>query len=87
MNLMVDSNGRITGVLDWWMHSASPAILAADYPPWLRYDGINDPRFAAPGKLWLETPEESTRLRAIYQEVRLHFMPDPLIHGALGCKS
>ncbi|KAG1729673.1 uncharacterized protein EDB91DRAFT_1252987 [Suillus paluster] len=69
MNLMVDSTGNITGTLDWWMHSTLPAILAADYPPWLRYDGINDPRFAAPGKLWLETPEESTRLRRIYQEV------------------
>lgn len=68
MNLMVDSSGNITGILDWWMHSTLPAILAADYPPWLRYDGINDPRFASPRKLWLETPEESARLRRIYQD-------------------
>ncbi|OJA08478.1 hypothetical protein AZE42_02858 [Rhizopogon vesiculosus] len=68
MNFMVDSTGKITGVLDWWMHSTLPAIIAADYPPWLRYDGINDPRFAAPSKSWLETPEESMRLRVIYQE-------------------
>ncbi|OAX41502.1 hypothetical protein K503DRAFT_735537 [Rhizopogon vinicolor AM-OR11-026] len=68
VNFMVDSTGKITGVLDWWMHSTLPAIIAADYPPWLRYGGINDPRFAAPSKSWLETPEESTRLRVIYQE-------------------
>lgn len=74
MNVMVDSTGGITGVLDWWMHSSLPAILAADYPPWLRYDGINDPRFAAPSKSWLETSEESTRLRIIYQEVRFPFI-------------
>lgn len=69
MNLMVDSSGNITGILDWWMNSTLPAILAAEYPPWLRYDGINDPRFAAPKKSWLETPEESARLRRIYQGV------------------
>lgn len=67
MNFMVDSSSNITGILDWWKNSTLPAILAADYPPWLRYDGINDPRFAAPTKLWLETPEESARLRRIYQ--------------------
>ncbi|KAG1775923.1 hypothetical protein EV702DRAFT_1113663 [Suillus placidus] len=67
MNFTVDSSGNITGILDWWMNSTLPAILAADYPPWLRYDGINDPRFAAPKKSWLETPEESARLRRIYQ--------------------
>ncbi|KAG1840730.1 hypothetical protein DFJ58DRAFT_810101 [Suillus subalutaceus] len=67
MNFMVDSSGNITGILDWWRNSTLPAILAADYPPWLRYDGINDPRFAAPSKSWLETQEESARLRRIYQ--------------------
>ncbi|KAG2070731.1 hypothetical protein BDR04DRAFT_1099380 [Suillus decipiens] len=67
MNFMVDSSGNITGTLEWWMNSTLPAILAADYPPWLRYDGTNDPRFAAPRKLWLETPEESARLRRVYQ--------------------
>ncbi|KAG2358428.1 hypothetical protein BDR07DRAFT_1417766 [Suillus spraguei] len=69
MNFMVDPSGNITGILDWWMNSTLPAILAADYPPWLRYDGINDPRFAAPRKSWLETPEESARLRRLYQGV------------------
>lgn len=67
MNFMIDSSGNITGILDWWRNSTLPAILAADYPPWLRYDGINDPRFAAPRKSWLETPEESARLRGVYQ--------------------
>ncbi|KAG1743448.1 hypothetical protein EDB19DRAFT_1827347 [Suillus lakei] len=67
MNFVVDSSGNITGILDWWTNSTLPAILAADYPPWLRYDGIHDPRFAAPKKLWLETPEESARLRKVYQ--------------------
>jgi hypothetical protein len=66
-NIMVDSSGNITGILDWWRNSTLPAILAADYPPWLRYDGINDPRFAAPKKSWLETQEESARLRIVYQ--------------------
>lgn len=72
MNLMVDSSGNITAILDWWMNSTLPAILAAEYPPWLRYDGINDPRFAAPKKSWLETPEESARLRRIYQGAVKH---------------
>lgn len=75
LNFMVDSIGKITGVLDWWMHSTLPAILAADYPPWLRYDGINDPRFATPRKSWLGTPEESKKLRVLYQEVRFPFIP------------
>lgn len=68
LNFMIDSSGNITSILDWWRNSTLPAILAADYPPWLRYDGINDPRFAAPRKSWLETPEESARLRTMYQE-------------------
>lgn len=67
MNFMVDSSGNITSILDWWRNSTLPAILAADYPPWLRHDGINDPRFATPSKSWLETPEESARLRKMYQ--------------------
>ncbi|KAG1762732.1 hypothetical protein EDD22DRAFT_846892 [Suillus occidentalis] len=36
MNFMVDSSGNITSILDWWRNSTLPAILAADYPPWLR---------------------------------------------------
>ncbi|KAH7909497.1 hypothetical protein BJ138DRAFT_1089361 [Hygrophoropsis aurantiaca] len=66
-DVFTDVEGQITGVLSWQLHSIQPAILAVDYPPWLRYDGVNDPRYS-PHKVRLEEPEESARLRRIYEE-------------------
>ncbi|KAH7925489.1 hypothetical protein BV22DRAFT_1033955 [Leucogyrophana mollusca] len=67
-DIMIDTDGRITGVCGWRLHSIQPAILAAEYPPWLRYDGVDDPRFAPTHKPRLESPEEAARLRKIYEE-------------------
>ena len=70
MNILVDESGRITGVIDWEYQTLQPAVLAADYPPWLSYDGCCDPRFADPKKtFWLDSPKESKRLRDLYLQV------------------
>ena len=74
MNILVDKNGSITGVVDWEYQVLHPAVLAASYPPWLSYDGPKDPRFVNPEEFWLEefwldSPEESSRLRDLYLEV------------------
>ncbi|EIW84382.1 hypothetical protein CONPUDRAFT_80741 [Coniophora puteana RWD-64-598 SS2] len=67
-NLFVDREGRITGVLGWRHHVIMPALLGAEYPPWLRDNGIYDPQFGYMLPPQLESPEESARLRAIYAE-------------------
>lgn len=68
-NILADSHGNITGILDWELHSIQPAILAAEYPNWLSYDGVEDPRFANPDNWWLESPAESARLRELFEQV------------------
>jgi hypothetical protein len=71
MNILVDKNGSITGVVDWEYQGLHPAVLAASYPPWLSYDGCDDPRFANPKQtFWLDSPKESKRLRDLYLKVR-----------------
>jgi len=70
MNILVDKSGSITGVVDWEYHVLHPAVLAASYPPWLSYEGCNDPRFVDPKQtFWLDSPEESKRLRDLYLKV------------------
>lgn len=44
-NVFINGKGLITGVIDWEFHMVKPAVLAAAYPSWIRYDGIADPRF------------------------------------------
>ena len=64
MNILVDKNGSITGVVDWEYQVLHFAVLAASYPPWLWYDGCNDPRFVDPKQsFWLDSLKESKRLR------------------------
>ncbi|KAG6901273.1 hypothetical protein C0995_014325 [Termitomyces sp. Mi166 len=70
MNILVDERGSITGVIDWEYQLIKPAILAAEYPPWLCSDACLDPRFADHVfTLWLESPEESERLRNLYLQI------------------
>ena len=70
MNILVGKNGSITGVVDWEYQVLHPAVLAAGYPPWLSYDGCNDPRFVDPKQMfWLDSPMESKRLRDLYLKV------------------
>ncbi|GLB42982.1 hypothetical protein LshimejAT787_1204310 [Lyophyllum shimeji] len=69
-NILVDKSGNITGIVDWEYQVLHPAVLAADYPPWLSYDGCCDPRFADPKQmLWLDSPDESRRLRDMYLQI------------------
>ena len=69
-NILVDKNGSITGVVDWEYQVLHPGILAASYPPWLSYDGCDDPRFVDPKQtFWLDSPKESKRLRDLYSKV------------------
>jgi hypothetical protein len=74
-SLLVDrETGVISGVVDWDVLTALPRCLAAQYPSWLRYDGVYDPRFAAAGTEWMETREEITRLNVLFERVsvRIH---------------
>lgn len=54
MNILIDKNGSIAGVVDWEYQDLHPAALqvAASYPPWLSYDGCNDPRFVNPKQIF-----------------------------------
>ncbi|PIL32993.1 hypothetical protein GSI_05111 [Ganoderma sinense ZZ0214-1] len=66
---LVSSNGHITGIIDWEYHSVLPVVLAAEYPRYLRYDGIYDPRFTLEENgWWTARPEDAAKLRAIYAE-------------------
>ena len=69
MNILVDKNGSITGVVDWEYQALQPAVLTASYPPWLSYDGCNGPHLANKQTFWLENPKESKRLRDLYLKV------------------
>jgi len=85
-NILVDKDGRITGVVDWEYQILEPAVLAAEYPPWLSYDGCCDPSFADHAQmLWLESPMESERLRDLYLQIvkgRDHDYWNALVLGA-----
>ncbi len=69
-NVLLDGS-RISGIVDWEYHSTIPVVLAAQPPCWIRYDGIYDPRFTdtALETWWLASPEDASRLRAVYPEV------------------
>ena len=70
-NILAKEDGSISGVIDWELHCIKPTILGAQYPDWLLYDGMYDVRFASPNNWWLESPDESARLRYLFEEVRL----------------
>lgn len=70
--VLVDgATGVVSGVLGWGAHATLPRCLAARAPHWLRRDGVRDPRFAAPGAFWLESPAEGARLGALFERVRI----------------
>jgi len=68
-NILVDSCGHITAVLDWEVNYILPAILGAEYPIWLSDQGTMDPRFASDTYWWEESPEERQRLCAQFETV------------------
>ncbi len=67
-NVLVDDGGRIS-VVDWEFHSVRPVVLAAEYPCYLRHDGVYDPRFGLGEKWWVASPDDAAKLRAVYAEV------------------
>lgn len=67
MNILVDWNEHITGVVDWEYQIIHPTLLVADYPPWLLYDGCNDPHFVDSEEVfWSDSPKESEWLCDLY---------------------
>ncbi|PPR01968.1 hypothetical protein CVT26_008750 [Gymnopilus dilepis] len=71
-NVLTDTSGMITGVIDWEFHMVKPAVLAVSYPSWIRYDGRRDPRFMHPDGaascIWFSSPGDAAKLRGIYDE-------------------
>ncbi|KAF8176586.1 hypothetical protein K438DRAFT_1681845 [Mycena galopus ATCC 62051] len=45
-NCLVNGS-EFSGLVDWEAHSILPACLAAEYPPYLRWDGMREDRYAA----------------------------------------
>ncbi|EKM51100.1 uncharacterized protein PHACADRAFT_177794 [Phanerochaete carnosa HHB-10118-sp] len=64
-----ERTGEVSGIVDWEFHSVVPRVMAAHYPSWLRYDGVCDPKYAAEGKWWLSSREESVQMLALFEEV------------------
>jgi Phosphotransferase enzyme family len=72
-NVFINDEGFITGVIDWEFHMVKPAVLAAAYPDWIRYDGTADPRFVNKkgqfSSFWMASPVDAKRLRREYDAV------------------
>ncbi|KAH9859111.1 kinase-like domain-containing protein [Lenzites betulinus] len=69
-NILVDAGGDITGIIDWEYASIRPAVMAADYPDFLRYDGVADPALESnKNSFWLASPQDAATLRTLYLEV------------------
>jgi Phosphotransferase enzyme family len=68
-NLLVDSNGRITAVLDWELNLIQPAIIGADYPEWFWDQGPDDPQFADENTWWEVSPAERDKVLTQFEEV------------------
>ena len=72
-NVFINGEGLITGVIDWEFHMVKPAVLAAAYPAWIRYDGTADPRFVNKKgqftSFWMVSPADAERLRLEYDAV------------------
>ncbi|KAF5350164.1 hypothetical protein D9756_009105 [Leucocoprinus leucothites] len=69
-NVLLDQQtGSVTGIIDWEYHSIVPAVLAAEYPPWLSYTGPNDPRFGSDGSAYCCSPQESAYYQDMYASI------------------
>ncbi len=72
-NVFINDDGLITGVIDWEFHMVKPAVLAATYPSWIRYDGTVDPRFVDKesqfSSIWITSPVDARNLRQEYDAV------------------
>ncbi|KAI0349613.1 hypothetical protein OH77DRAFT_1465136 [Trametes cingulata] len=73
-NVLMGADGTITGVIDWDFQSVVPAVLAVEYPQWIRYDGVFDPTYmpAPAGGMevwWVVGPEDAVKLREEYAQI------------------
>ncbi|KAI0672596.1 kinase-like domain-containing protein [Trametes maxima] len=74
-NILMDTAGNITGVIDWEFQAVLPAALAVDYPQWIRYDGTSSPEYYTPVEgstlemWWFVSPQDAVRLRESYAEI------------------
>ena len=75
-NVFINGEGLITSIIDWEFHMVKPAVLAADYPAWIRYNGTADPRFVDKtsqfSSFWMASPVDAKRLRQEYDAVSVH---------------
>lgn len=82
-NVLATPEGAIAAVVDWEYASVRPAILAAEYPRYLRYDGIFDPKYPFnKGGWYLVSPEDAASLCELYREVSVAC---GMCEGRLGC--
>ncbi|THU84497.1 hypothetical protein K435DRAFT_783734 [Dendrothele bispora CBS 962.96] len=78
-NVLLDpESGNVSGIVDWEHHSVLPAVLVAEYPCWLIYDGCFDLEFVDPPpssklkqnstlqKFWVGGVEECRHYRVLY---------------------
>lgn len=71
-NILVGAGGALTGLIDWEYASIRPAVMAAHYPCFLRYDGTADPEHEInKNTYWMASPQDAARLRELYREVGL----------------
>ena len=69
-NVLVSENG-LEGIIDWEYNASRPAVLALEYPVWLRATGAEDPLHANPDwELWTDSPGASAHLRRYFD----HYM-------------
>ncbi|KAJ4483041.1 hypothetical protein C8J55DRAFT_511339 [Lentinula edodes] len=72
-NILIDDSGEITGVIDWEFHMILPAYLAVDYPSWITYDGLQDPKFFPNtgqfSPFWPTSRQEAASLRQLYDNI------------------
>ncbi|OJT04252.1 hypothetical protein TRAPUB_5042 [Trametes pubescens] len=69
-NVLVDTEGSLTAIVDWEFASVLPAVVAVDYPDFLRDDGLWSPKYGQEGaSFWMASPQDAATLREFYREV------------------
>ncbi|KAJ6624835.1 kinase-like domain-containing protein [Mycena sp. CBHHK59/15] len=87
-NVMV-KDSRFSGLVDW-QALALPAFMAAEYPPYLRYDGMREDRYAALNEYGdVDYMDKHIARRPLFVRVcqlTATFLSDPLKKGLWCCK-
>ncbi|KAJ3771674.1 hypothetical protein FB446DRAFT_789419 [Lentinula raphanica] len=80
-NIIVDpESAKINGIVDWELTMAVPALLAAVYPEWIRYDGKMTPTSFWSSNLLQLSPEqfEYGKWRELFEDAIGKVSPDYL---------